>query len=202
MGNRAVISTSASPEAIGIYLHWNGGRDSVEAFLKYCELKRYRPDDLARLAQVIANYFGGTCSIEIDKNCNIDCDNWDNGMYIIKDWKIVGRKYMHYSEQKDYDMQEMLLGIDEKQPEEEQIKKFLEGEPLPAECFEIGDNVVWIRDGRVLEGQVVGIGTDRFVNGRNVNGIPYVAAPCRCHPEDNINNYLIEELGREYRIIE
>lgn len=44
MGNRAVITTSKSTDIknstdIGIYLHWNGGRDSVQAFLKYCELK-------------------------------------------------------------------------------------------------------------------------------------------------------------------
>ena len=37
MGNRAVITTRSKD--IGVYLHWNGGRDSVEAFLKYCELK-------------------------------------------------------------------------------------------------------------------------------------------------------------------
>ena len=47
MGNRAVITTSKSTDIknstdIGIYLHWNGGRDSVQAFLKYCELKGYR----------------------------------------------------------------------------------------------------------------------------------------------------------------
>jgi hypothetical protein len=37
MGNRAVITDNK--QRIGIYLHWNGGRDSVEAFLKYCELR-------------------------------------------------------------------------------------------------------------------------------------------------------------------
>lgn len=36
MGNRAVITTT--DQRIGIYLHWNGGKDSVEAFLKYCKL--------------------------------------------------------------------------------------------------------------------------------------------------------------------
>ena len=44
MGNRCVITTREDfdNDGIGIYLHWNGGRDSVEAFLKYCELKQYR----------------------------------------------------------------------------------------------------------------------------------------------------------------
>ena len=37
MGNRAVITTKENMDnnGIGIYLHWNGGRDSVRAFLKY-----------------------------------------------------------------------------------------------------------------------------------------------------------------------
>ena len=47
MGNRAVITNKPNKgeiweENIGIYLHWNGGRDSVEAFLKYCELRGFR----------------------------------------------------------------------------------------------------------------------------------------------------------------
>ena len=51
MGNRAVITASKSrnvetSQDIGVYVHLNGGRDSVEAFLKYCELKKYRsPSD-------------------------------------------------------------------------------------------------------------------------------------------------------------
>jgi hypothetical protein len=48
MGNRAVITTTREREPknsneIGIYLHWNGGRNSVEAFLTYCKLKGYCP---------------------------------------------------------------------------------------------------------------------------------------------------------------
>ena len=40
MGNRAVITTKE--RKIGLYLHWNGGRDTVEPLLKYCELQGYR----------------------------------------------------------------------------------------------------------------------------------------------------------------
>ncbi len=62
MGNRAVITTP--DKKMGIYLHWNGGRDSVEAFLHYCELHGFRSPDRdpygwARLCQVIGNFFGG-----------------------------------------------------------------------------------------------------------------------------------------------
>ena len=73
MGNRAVITTKENFDnnGIGIYLHWNGGYDSVSAFLKYCELKGHRSPDTdcygwARLCQVIGNFFGGTTSIGID----------------------------------------------------------------------------------------------------------------------------------------
>jgi hypothetical protein len=126
MGNRAVISTSAHPESIGIYLHWNGGRDSVEAFLKYCELKGYEPPALngyclgygfARLCQVIGNFFGGTMSLGLDKLYNLDVDNGDNGLYIINGWKIVDRKYAPDHEQNEYDQKEILMAIDEAQPE-------------------------------------------------------------------------------------
>lgn len=41
MGNRAVITTTKKD--LAIYLHWNGGRDTVEPLLKYCELQGYRP---------------------------------------------------------------------------------------------------------------------------------------------------------------
>lgn len=123
MGNRAVITTEAGFEnnGIGVYLHWNGGRDSVQAFLKYCKLKNYRDPDAdnygwARLCQVIGNFLGGTTSIGIDKVTNLDCDNWDNGVYIIKGWEIVGRKYFSGREQNEYDLEEMLIAIDELQP--------------------------------------------------------------------------------------
>ena len=41
MGNRAVITTP--DKKIGVYLHWNGGRDSVEGFLQTCKKIRLSP---------------------------------------------------------------------------------------------------------------------------------------------------------------
>lgn len=41
MGNRAVITTP--DKNLALCLHWNGGRDTVEPLLKYCELQGYRP---------------------------------------------------------------------------------------------------------------------------------------------------------------
>ena len=128
MGNRTVITTenNFNNNGVGIYLHWNGGRDSVEAFLKYMELQEHRaPDEdnygWARMCQVIGNYFGGTTSIGIDTvNC-LDMDNWDNGVYIIKGWEIVDRKFFNGREQDSYDLTDMLLEIDSRQPEKERL---------------------------------------------------------------------------------
>ena len=129
MGNRAVITTEKNFEnnGVGIYLHWNGGRDSVEAFLKYCALRGFRePDDdnygWARLVQVIANYFGKDgLSIGIDTLNHLDCDNGDNGVYIIKGWEVVDRQYFSGKEQDDYDMEQMLKKIDQSQPADQQM---------------------------------------------------------------------------------
>ena len=133
MGNRAVITASksisiANSNDIGIYLHWNGGRDSVEAFLEYCRRRGFRSPDYdnygwARLCQVIGNFFGGDTSIGIDKCCNLDCDNYDNGVYVIEGWKIIDRKYFYGSEQKEYDLEEMIREIDECQPERDRLYK-------------------------------------------------------------------------------
>lgn len=128
MGNRAVITTA--DKRIGVYLHWNGGRDSVEAFLAYCKLKGYRPPEQdnygwASLCQVISNFFGGNgLSIGIDEFEKLDYDNWNNGTYIIKNWEIVGREYIskdfelcEFEEQQEYNLFEMLVDINNSQPE-------------------------------------------------------------------------------------
>lgn len=131
MGNRAVITASCYPHPesspdIGVYLHWNGGRDSVEAFLAYCEIKGYRPPSednygWARLCQVIGNFFGGGYSLGIEKCSNLDCDNGDNGVYVIDGWRIVDRKFMRGPEQNSHDLLEMLNDINNAQPEKEQV---------------------------------------------------------------------------------
>ena len=133
MGNRAVITSSKSSAVsgssdLGIYLHWNGGRDSVEAFLAYCKISGFRSPDVdpsygwARLVQVIANFFGGDgLSVGIGKCSELDCDNWDNGVYIIEGWEIVDRQYKRNSEQHGYDLADMVRYIDECQPVKMQL---------------------------------------------------------------------------------
>lgn len=132
MGNRAVITTRN--KNLGIYVHWNGGRESIVTFLTYCKLKGYRCPESdnygwARLCQVIANFFGGTNSIGIGKYENLDIDNGDNGVYIIENWEIVDRLYEDEGigwSISDEELLERLEDLNSRQPEDERIDVKLE----------------------------------------------------------------------------
>lgn len=123
MGNRAVITTKA--KEIGVYLHWNGGRDSIEPILQYCKAKGYVPPEhnhygWAALCQVINNWLGyGGCGIDLYENT--DHDNWDNGTYVIEDWEIVERLYQKRPEQNEYDFDEVQHVIDSQMPDEQKL---------------------------------------------------------------------------------
>jgi len=89
MGNRAVICFDEyTDDSIGIYVHWQGSKNTIEMFLqKTRELMDGKMTDTqystARLVQIIANKIGGNLGIGIDKCINLDCDNNDNGTYVI-----------------------------------------------------------------------------------------------------------------------
>ncbi len=101
MGNRAVITLAPFSESnVGIYVHWNGGRASIEGFLQAARDLQYRDPAndpayaLARLTQAIGVFFGGSESIGIGLVRDLDTDNGDNGTYVIgEDWEIVERVY-------------------------------------------------------------------------------------------------------------
>lgn len=202
MGNRAVIKPIG--KNIGVYLHWNGGIDSVTAFLKYCELKGFRSFDdaygMARFCQVVGNFFGGGLSVGIETDVSVSKEyaEWlDNGIYIVKDWDIV--KHLYSNEGREgYDLNTMLKEIDKKQPPTERLYDFLDAVEVDALDLKIGD-VVFVHNysGNYEKHKVVGIGEDRFVNGQNVLGVPYVdkwySGP------KNPNNYL---RGKVRKVIE
>lgn len=59
MGNRAVIITESAD--MGLYLHWDGSPEQVQAFLSFCHLMGYRSPDLdyygwAQMAKIIGNF--------------------------------------------------------------------------------------------------------------------------------------------------
>lgn len=206
MGNRAVITTKENFEnnGVGVYLHWNGGYDSVSAFLKYCELKGYRTPDTdnygwARLCQVIGNFFGGSTSVGIDVVSKLDCDNYNNGVYIIEGWKIVDRKYFEGHEQMNYKLEDMLMDIDESMPEKEQIGEYLKAREIPISEVKVGDTVLILDyNGNVIKHKVMGFGTKDWLNGFNVNGVPYVDlyGDSERGYDWNCNNYIRTETVR------
>lgn len=101
MGNRAVITASKTrTKGVGIYLHWNGGEESVQAFLDVAKARGFRDPSsdesygLARLCGLIHEFFGvdQDTSLGIGTLEQLDCDNYDNGVYVIgKDWRVVDR---------------------------------------------------------------------------------------------------------------
>ncbi len=131
MGNRAVITTQKDLDnkGIGVYLHWNGGYDSVKPMLDYCKMRGFRsPDEsdygYARMVQVMANFLGGDgYSIGVGPVEEMDQNNWDNGTYIVKGWKVVGRMYYTGDEQSEYDHDYFMEQLDECQPEDQKMGK-------------------------------------------------------------------------------
>lgn len=90
MGNRAVLKFKDKATQPNIYLHWNGGRASVQAFLNVAKELNFRNDDygVARLCQIIGNFFGGNLSLGVS-SCSKSAG--DNGVYLIKNFEIIGR---------------------------------------------------------------------------------------------------------------
>lgn len=95
MGNRAVVSVEGSK--VGVYLHWNGGKESVTAFLRAAKDLGVRAPTAdvsyfyARFTQIIANFIGGTNSVGIDAVSNLDTDNGDNGHFIVNEKFEIAR---------------------------------------------------------------------------------------------------------------
>lgn len=129
MGNRAVIAFvddkgKQDKNSAGIYLHWNGGRDSVEGFLQAAKDYGIRSGSygLARLTQIICNSFPGTLSVGVDVVKKLDCDNYDNGVYWVdKEFNIVAREYIEkyglvagtFKEQQEYKLSEFVKEVKE-----------------------------------------------------------------------------------------
>jgi hypothetical protein len=131
MGNRAVVTfaskkeveqyyakgkggidvsgfTEDHPNLVGVYLHWNGGKDSIVPFCRACKQIGFRcPTDdfsygVARFVQLVANYFGGLTDTSVGVNTleHLDCDNYDNGVFVVgEDWEIVGREFMRFDDE-------------------------------------------------------------------------------------------------------
>lgn len=198
MGNRAVITTV--DRKIGLYVHWNGGRDTIQPLLKYCELKGFRPPSSdsygwARLCQVLGNFFGGTLSVGIGPyTTDRRMDPGDNGIYVIDGWRIVERlttdydedfnavgmiPYPESQEQSEYGFDKMLKAFDECMPEEERLGVYLDSVEIPVSELKLGD-MVWMRGGddKLEAYPVVGFGIEPV---ETKNGIVIAVDPNAPH---------------------
>ena len=121
MGNRAVITFDSAHKASGIaiYVHWNGGRDSIEAFLKATRILMGaggRTGDTAygkaRFIQVVGLNFPGALSFGVGTLKEFGGWNCDNGLYVIDSatMTIKDRKFDDYydthtfTEQNEHDL--------------------------------------------------------------------------------------------------
>lgn len=183
MGNRAVITTINSLE--GIYLHWNGGRDSIEPCLYYAKhfLKfnlyneDYQPTILEKLTFLLT-----CCNLQphyVKNYSTLDLDNWDNGTYIINNYyEIIGRLYKRYEEQNHHNFIDMLIFIDENMPKQMQkgkefIFKYLACESINTinyneimELLQINDVIYYHNEFKTIIGK--NDNQDKRVNGNNI----------------------------------
>lgn len=209
MGNRCLIVPKGQ-ENLGVYLHWNGGVDSVTAFLEYCKIKDYRPFGgknadgygIARFCQVVGNYFGGGLSIGIEaittELTEDYAEAYDNGIYIIDGWEICKR--ICPSGREGYDLMEMLIDIDKSQPEEEQLgEEFLRAEEVDAADLEIGDKVyVMDYNGKVEQYTIQGFADNSNLPdfNRPLIGSPYINKYNEVNGKINPNNFLTGKVRR------
>lgn len=135
MGNRAVITFGQDVNSPCIYLHWNGGRASVEAFLlaarhlglrgcpeaghglagKHAEAMVL--DDLAGI--IGRHYFGHDVGYTVyrEQYGRTDKDNGDNGVYLLnRDLTIGGRLYSRGEETNATKTAEIFASIVQRAP--------------------------------------------------------------------------------------
>ena len=152
MGNRAVIQIQG--QETGVYLHWNGGYDTVKPLLDVAREYGVRGDDYgtarlaqmlgnffcsdvayahlledvprhptfnrhltlqtraemmaAMLAQMLGNFFGGILNVGVGSIDRLDCNNGDNGTYVVDtNFNIVDRLFYEGREANYHDYDEM-----------------------------------------------------------------------------------------------
>ena len=111
MGNRAVITFSTANNAPAIYLHWNGGRASVEGFLtaarqlglRHAPTAQAQSEALDQLAEMLARFYF-RCNVGMTvyrlHYAGSDRDNGDNGTYLIgRDLTIIDRLFKPRAEE-------------------------------------------------------------------------------------------------------
>lgn len=103
MGNRAVITFNRNSSAECIYLHWNGGRASIEAFLKFARDVGINKLSEEQAIKVLAHSIALWMEVEVNQSTvylesygRADKNNNDNGVYVVdpKCMEIIGRDHL------------------------------------------------------------------------------------------------------------
>lgn len=138
MGNRAFIGFENNP--INVYVHWNGGVESVKAFCDVAKARGFADPTsdadyaMARLIGLIHEFFGvtdsnslGVCTFSSAEEEKDAITYADNGKYIIgKDWQIIRHYQYSYDDQKLVELATTLENSsDEDKQRYEQIKSIL-----------------------------------------------------------------------------
>lgn len=120
MGNRAVITAGASDTSPAIYVHWNGGYNSVSAFMevaKWAGLPDPRTNEgMDSLANILARRFFkvrkvGDLHVYRKRFGDSRKGLGDNGVYFIdQNWNIVDRKYQQVPEYVNSDSTKEITG--------------------------------------------------------------------------------------------
>lgn len=121
MGNRAtIVFTDGKGEfSPAVYLHWNGGPESVYAFLAELTRRGVRPDcqyDVARFIQLVGEFFdqdaiggyslgvsNGPKNDSIAELDRIQTDHGDNGLFLVNrtDKDLAMRRFTEKAKGKD-----------------------------------------------------------------------------------------------------
>ena len=130
MGNRAVVAfvdcsgqdksrylnnSLIKDKSPCVYLHWDGGRDSVEGFLTVVK-KLYGGSSCLDAKERAVLFYSvvrragmGGVSTEICTFKEADADNGDNGAYWVDEsFEIIDREYQRYPEQQSHQLNEFV----------------------------------------------------------------------------------------------
>lgn len=118
MGNRAVIALDKfdAENGQGVYLHWNGGRDSIESFLEFVRIDHtafIQETGVDKLLLALNAFGFSDNKVTVEPLGRLDCDNYDNGVYVVdtQRWVITDRVFKRYDEQKHHNQEAFVRGL-------------------------------------------------------------------------------------------
>ena len=144
MGNRAVVAfvdcsgkdksrylnnSLIKDKSPSVYLHWNGGRDSVEGFLTVVK-KLYGGSSCLDAKERAVVFYSvvrragmGGVSTEVSTFKKVDADNGDNGTYWVDEsFQIIDREYQRYPEQQNHPLNEFVNAVIEETVKNDALK--------------------------------------------------------------------------------